>query len=51
MLKETPRQETRGRVRRPAAVDAPLAFYAVVLRPRQLTWGATTEETTRAFPP
>jgi hypothetical protein len=32
------------------AASALVAFYALWLRPRLLTWGATTRETTRAYP-
>jgi hypothetical protein len=38
-----------GRPRPVAAVSALLALYALWLRPRLLTWGATTEETARTY--
>jgi hypothetical protein len=40
----------RARLRLLAATSAGLALYALWIRPRLLTWGATTQETTRAYP-
>ncbi|MFF1277906.1 hypothetical protein ACFVZC_31665 [Streptomyces marokkonensis] len=48
--KQTCRRRPDVRAAGPGALCAATALYSLLIRPRLLTWGATGEETGRAYP-